>query len=215
MKIRIVNLIKNVALACAAIALGAPMAHSQTRQYNAVTGKYTTTSSGHIYRHSNPYANSGYSGNSYMAFLNDYSPFVMGSTPSYFNNAAAVYPQGGALVLGSDGQIYAPYVNNGTGAIEPSNSRNGVTIAMPLKLSDQIETIKLSDNRIRIVWSGDPRPVANMRFSLLDSKRVVLRNAVVTDLPAEAVFTRPSNAVYYRVMITYGDGAMRSIVAPL
>jgi hypothetical protein len=215
MKIRIVNPIKNVALAVAVIALGAPMAHSQTRQYNALTGKYTTTINRHIYRNFNPYANSGYSGNSYMAYLNDYSPSVVGSTPSYFNNAAAVYPQGGALVLGSDGRIYDPYANNGAGAVDPSYSRNGVTFLVPMKLSDQIETIKLSDNRIRIVWSGDPRPVAKMRFSLLDSKRVVLRNTIVTDIPADAVFTRPSNAVYYRVMITYGDGAMRSIVAPL
>lgn len=218
MTIRNMTNITNVALALAAFALAAPAAQSQTRVYNSVTGRYTSNRTSGMYNRVN--ANNIYSGNTYAGYLYGSSPYMLGGRPYIYNND--VYAPGGALVMGADGQLYNPFLDNG--AVEPTVNADGVTIPVPvaqnpalqnpMQLSDQIEAVRLPGNRVRIVWSGDPRPIASMRFSLLDSKRVVLKSVVVTDLPAEAIFTRPSNAAYYRVMITYGDGAVRSIVAP-
>jgi hypothetical protein len=203
----------NIALAVAVFALAAPVAHSQNRVYNGATGRYTPNSTSGMYNQVN--ANNGYFGNNYAGYL-------FGANP-YLFNANSVYSLGGALVFGSNGQLYNPFLNNGS--LEPTYNVDGVTVPAPIgpggvqqnpiQMSDQIEAVRLSGNRVRIMWSGDPRPVAGMQFSLLNSKRAELRNAMVTSLPAEAVFTRPSTAAYYRVVITYGDGAVRSIIAPL
>ncbi len=213
MTLRNVTPITNVALAVAVIALAAPMAQSQSR-----AGRVT------------PHINSGmfnqvYSNNngSMAGALYGYTPFTFGANSHRNNNTGVFYAPGGALVLGSDGQLYNPFLNNG--AVEPTYRADGVTIpapvaqnkavSNPLQLSDQIDAVQLPGNMVRIAWSGDQGPVARMQFSLLSSNRTVLRNSVVTALPAEAIFSRPATAKYYRVIITYGDGAVRSIVAPL
>lgn len=217
---------------------GTTAAHYPLTGYNAVNhyagNSYPYNGSNGV----NNFTNGGYPANGYNAVTSaagsGYSNYALGASGNYlsgtngaYNNApyfygadpysygasGFVYPQGGAIVQGSDGQIYDPFSVDGS--VNPYFSQNGVTVAAPFQLSDQIEAVKLSGNRVRIVWSGDPRPVASMKFSLLDSRRNELRTTVVNDLPAEAIFTRPSTAAYYRVVILYGDGATRSIVAAL
>ena len=186
--------ITNVALAVAAIAFAAPMAHAQNGGYNPYNGTFY-----------------GY---------NPYSPNAYGIGPYRYN-------PGGALVLGANGQLYNPFLGNG--GAEPTLNVDGISVPAPVvpivsvpvaeptptRMSDQIDMVRLSSNRIRIKWSGDPRPIATMTFSLLDKNRIALKSTMLSDMPAQAVFTVPSNAAYYRVVITYNDGAMRSLVSAL
>jgi hypothetical protein len=229
MTIRNMTNITSVALAVAVIGMAAPNAHAQQRVYNGATGIYTynNTNSGMYnstigmynngYNLLDNYYNNGrfYGYYPYNAYSNGYGPM-----PYRYNNP------GGALVMGSDGQLYNPSLGND--AMEPTVNMNGVTIPepvvptpvavvapAPIQMSDQIDAVRLSGNRVRIEWIGDPRPVETMTFSLLDRNRTALKLAILNSLPARAVFTVPSNAAYYRVVITYNDGAVRSIVTPL
>jgi hypothetical protein len=178
--------IKNVVLAVAAIALGAPAAQAQT----------------HRNIPSIPLNSSAHNG---AGFLYRNMPYLYNS-PGYF------YPQG-AIVLGANGQIYDTTANNGIPDL--AYRQNGLTIPARHQLSDKMEAIRLPDNRIEIRWDGDTHSVASMKFSLLNRKRAVLQTAVITDLPSAAIFAPTAGAVYYRVMITYSDGAVRSLVATL
>ena len=220
MKIRNINQMKNIALAVAAFALAAPVAQAQGRVYNAVTGRYTTTNNSRISNSVNANLNNGFYGNNYLGYLNNYGPYITGSDP-YANiyDQGVPYRQNGAIILGANGQLYDTTANNGNGGIvdpsEEQGNASGMINVAPTQLNDQIEAVRLSGNRVKIAWAGDPRPVASMKFSLLDRQRNEVRTTVVNDLPAQATFTRPSNAVYYRVVILYGDGATRSLVAPL
>ena len=211
MTIRNFTKITYAALAVAAVALAAPAAQSQTRSSNVTGAKRTSVSSGRIYRSANSNGNSGYYGNSSAGYLNTYDPY--GYAPYLYGNSGYGYSQGGALVLGSNGQLYDPFA--GSGSSVPTYSQGGVTVPAPVQSSDRIEAVRLAGNRIRIEWNGDPRPVANIKFSLLDRNRKPLQTAVVTDLPAQADFSLPANAAYYRVAISYGDGAVRYIVTAL
>jgi hypothetical protein len=222
MTIRNLTNITNVGLAVAVIALASPVAHSQGR-INSGSGRILNMTSGMARQ---VQATNGFTfyGNDYGA----YNPYIYGNSlyganPYFYDNGAPYRNQGGALVLGTDGQLYNPFL--GDGAPEPTISSDGVTIPAPVgqenavqnpvQLSDQIDATRLPGNMVHITWSGDPRPIASMKFELLDRNRNELRQAVVNDLPAEATFTRPSTAAYYRVTILYGDGAVRSIVSPL
>jgi len=163
-----------------------------------------------------------YNNGSFYGYVpsNAYSDNGYGTIPYRYDNP------GGALVLGSDGQLYNPSLGNDVE--EPTLDANGVTIPQPVvpvpvptfqtapaRMSDQIDAVRLSGNRIRIEWTGDPRPVETMTFSLLDGNRKALKLAILNGLPARTTFTVPSNAAFYRVVITYTDGATRSILTPL
>jgi len=221
--------ITNVALAVAAIAFAAPMAHAQYGGYSSSFGMYNNGGYNLLnsYNNGNTFGmyNSGY--NLLNAYNNGgfygYTPYNAGA----FGVGPYRYNLGGALVMGADGQLYNPFLGNG--AAEPTIDADGITIPAPVvpvvpvsvasptpvRMSDQIDAVRLSGNRIRIAWSGDPRPVATMTFSLLDKNRTTLKSTILSDMPAKAVFTLPSKAAYYRVVITYSDGAMRSLVAAL
>jgi hypothetical protein len=252
MTIRNITKFTNVALAVAALTLVAPMAQSQSRMYNNTLGVYNNNGynllnayySGNTlgmynnggYNLLNAYNNgnlgmynngaynllNAYNNNSFYGYVpyNAYGDNGYGVSPYRYNNP------GGALVLGSDGQLYNPFLNNG--GPEPTVDADGITIpapvvpipvpsvqSSPILMSDQIDAVRLSGNRVRIEWTGDPRPVAAMTFSLLDKNRTALKLTIINGLPAQAVFAVPSKAAYYRVVITYSDGAMRSIVSPL
>jgi len=231
MTIRNLTNITSVGLAVAVIALTSAVAHSQGR-INSGSGRILNMTSGMARQvqatNGVTYYGSGvtYSGNNYGTY-GDYlygsNPYIYGQNPYFYDNGAPYRNQGGALVLGSDGQLYNPFL--GDGAVEPTLNADGITIPAPVgqedavqhpaQMSDQIEATRLPGNQVRIQWAGDPRPIASMKFELLDRKRNELRQAVVNGLPAEATFTRPSTAAYYRVTIQYGDGAVRSIVSPL
>jgi len=224
MTIRNMTNITNVGLAVAVIALASPAAHSQGR-INSASGRILNMTSGMArqIQATNGITFNGNNYGAYGAYLYGNNPYMYGLNPSFYDNGVPYRNQGGALVLGADGQLYNPFLGNG--APEPTLNANGVTIPAPVgqenavqspvSLSDQIEAVRLPGNQVRIMWAGDPRPIASMKFALLDRKRNELRQAVVNGLPAEATFSRPSTAAYYRVTILYGDGAVRSIVAPL
>jgi len=245
MTIRNMTTITSMALAVAVIGMAAPNAHAQQRVYSGATSIYTYNGYSGMYNNGgynllNSYYNSGYNlgmynyggynlpDNYYNGSFYGYMPYNAysngyGPIPNRYNNP------GGALVLGSDGQLYNPSLGNNVE--EPTVDANGVTIpqpvvpapaatvtsipAQPAQMSDQIEAVRLSGNRIRIEWIGDPRPVETMTFSLLDGNRKALKLAILNGLPARTTFTVPSNAAFYRVVITYTDGATRSIVTPL
>jgi hypothetical protein len=238
MTIRNLTNITSVGLAVAVIALASPTAHSQGR-INSGSGRILNMTSGmarqvQATNGANYYGANGvtYYGNGFTFTGNNYgsygdfsgnNPYTYGVNPYFIDNGAPYRNQGGALVLGSDGQLYNPFL--GDGAVEPTLNGDGITIPAPVgqenvvqkpaQMSDQIEATRLPGNLVRIQWAGDPRPIASMKFELLDRKRNELRQAVVNDLPAVATFSRPSTAAYYRVTIQYGDGAVRSIVSPL
>ena len=224
MTIRKTTNIASAWLAVAVIASTSTAAHSQGR-VNSASGKIANATRGMARQVNTTNGNTYYGNNygAYGAYLYGTSPYLYGLNPSFYDHSASYRNQGGALVLGSDGQLYNPSL--GDGALEPTLNADGVTIPAPvgqetsvqnpMRLSDQIEAVRLPGNRIRIVWTGDPRPIASMKFALLDRKRNEIRQTVVNALPAEATFSRPSTAAYYRVTILYGDGAVRSIVAPL
>jgi hypothetical protein len=230
MTIRNITNITNVALAVAAIAFAAPMAHAQYGGYSSSIGMYNNGGYNLLnsYNNGNTFGmyNSGY--NLLNAYNNSgsfygYTPYNAGA----FGVGAYRYNSGGALVMGADGELYNPFLGNG--AAEPTIDADGIIIPAPVvpvvpvsvaeptpvRMSDQIDTVRLSGNRIRIEWSGDPRPVATMTFSLLDKNRTALKSTIMNGLPAQAVFTVPPKAAYYRVVITYNDGAMRSLVTAL
>jgi len=224
MAIRNLTNITRIGLAAAAIAMASPAAHSQGR-INSASGRILNMTSG-MARQVRATNGSTFNGNNYGAygaFLYGNNPYLYGMNPNFYNNGAPYRNQGGALVLGPDGQLYNPFL--GDGAVEPTVNAGGVVIPAPVgqelavqnpvSLSDSIEAVRLPGNMVRIMWAGDPRPIASMKFALLDRRRNELRQTVVSDLPAEATFSRPSTAAYYRVTILYGDGAVRSIVAPL
>lgn len=192
MIIRNIMNVKNVMFAVGVIALAAPMAQAQTRRSNSIAGGQTATNKSHIY-------NGAKYGGTYTGKAYGYNPYT--------------YSQGGALILGSDGRIYDPFAED-SGMNSPFY-QNGVTISAPVRLSDQIEAVALSGNRVQIAWNGDTHTVSNIKFSLLDRRRKTLQSMIVTDLPAQATFARPSNAAYFRVVITYDDGAVRSLVSAL
>jgi len=229
MTIRNFTTITNVALAVAVIALAAPMADAQSGGYGAAfsmvnNGGYNLLNAynrgfsfGMVnnggYNLLNSYNNSG----SFYGYT-PYSPYAFGIGAYRYNP--------GALVLGADGQLYNPSLGNG--ATEPTINADGITVPAPLvpalvpvapttsrRTSEQIDAVRLSGNRVRIEWTGDPRSVATMTFSLLDKNRAALKSTIMSDMPAQAVFTLPSNAAYYRVVINYSDGAVRSLVTAL
>ena len=224
MTIRNLTNITSVGLAVAVIAMASPTAHSQGR-INSASGRILNMTSGMArqIQATNGITFNGNNYGAYGAYLYGNNPYLYGMNPNFYNNGVPYRNQGGALVLGTDGQLYNPFL--GDGAVEPTVNADGVVIPAPVgqeqavqnpvSLSDSIEAVRLPGNLVRIMWAGDPRPIASMKFALLDRRRNELRQAVVNGLPAEATFSRPSTAAYYRVTILYGDGAVRSIVAPL
>ncbi len=195
--------IKNVVLAVAAIALGAPAAQAQTHRNISSIPMNSSAHRGFTALNRNNTAGTALSNGVSALYFS--APYLYDS-PGYF------FPQG-ALVLGTDGQIYDTTTNNGIPDL--AYRQNGVTIPARHQLSDKIEAVRLPDNRIEIQWDGDTRSVASLKFSLLNRKRAVLQTAVITDLPSAAIFAPTAGAVYYRVIITYSDGAVRSLVATL
>ena len=197
----------------AAIALTASTAGAQNRSSQAVIGRSAPTNNNHVVHHGNAYAHGGFYGNNYAQHFYSYAPYIYSSTPYVYSPVGSIYSQGGALVLGSNGQLSTLYAVGSS--VDPMTGQNGVTNPAPIRTSNRIEAVRLPGNRLQIQWNGDTTPVASLKFSLLDHKRVTLQTTVVTDLPAAATFSLPSNAAYYRVVITYSDGAVRSIVAAL
>lgn len=228
MKFRNITSIKNLVLAGAAIALAAPMAQAQQRVYNPANGRSTPTRSSIVANSLRASANDSAYINYILGYMNNYSPYVIGSGPVggvYGYGAPYGYRTPGAVVLDANGRLFdtTPNPYNGEDLVNPLANQNqdnqaeqgGVLSAPTAQLNDQIMATRLSGNRVKLAWAGDPRPIARMQFSLLDSRRNEVRNTVVTGLPAQAIFTRPSNAVYYRVVITYGDGAVRTLISSL
>jgi len=229
MKIRNINNIKNVALAIAAFALAAPAVQAQgrlgipTSAAGQARVRGTSQMANTLVNNANGYPGPLY-GYGYYGYLNNYSPYLTGADPYsgiYDVGSPYAYRAPGAVVMGPNGQIADttpyPYDAQGVedqGVVVPTN-QSGTMNVPTTQLNDQIAALRLSGNRVKLAWVGDPRPVSSMTFSLLDSKRNEIRHADVSGLPAQAIFTRPSNAVYYRVSITYGDGAVRSLIGSL
>lgn len=220
MKIRQMNTIKSVALAVAAFALAAPAANAQ-RVGNANFGR-SQMANNLIYSNGNGYYGPTFG---YGATLNNYSPFLLGDSYGgiYMAGSPYGYRAPGAVILGANGQVVDttpyPYVDQQNG-IEDAEAaaqtpQGGAINAPTAQLNDSIAAVRLSDNRVKIAWKGDPRPIASMTFSLLDRRRNEVRHTDVSGLPAQAIFTRPSNAVYYGVTITYSDGAVRTLLGRL
>lgn len=200
------NFVPSVA-AWAAIVLVASTAGAQNRSSQAVTNN------NHVVHHRNAYVHRSFYGNNDAEYFYSYAPYIYGSTPYVPSPAGSIYSQGGALVVGSNGQISTLY--SGGGSVDPMTGQKGAANPASVRTSDRIEAVRLPGNRLQIQWNGDTTPIASLKFSLLDHKRVTLQTNVVTDLPAATTFALPSNAAYYRVVITYSDGAVRSIVAAL
>lgn len=227
MKIRQMNTIKSVALAVAAFALASPAANAQQRLYSPILGRSVSQNGSRmannlIYNNGNGYYGPTFG---YGASLNNYNPslYVDPSGGITMYGSPYGYRAPGAVVLGPNGQVVDttpyPFVDPANGvedaaAVAP-NGQNGIVNAPTAQLSDQIAAVRLSDNRVKIAWAGDPRPIASMTFSLLDSRRNEVRHTDVSGLPAQAIFTRPSNAAYYAVTITYSDGAVRRVLGSL
>jgi hypothetical protein len=81
--------------------------------------------------------------------------------------------------------------------------------------SDAIEVQRETNNRMRIVWSGDTSLVSRITFSLLDANRQPILRRTITRLPAEARFARSSSAAYYQVVIEYVNGTTRTLTSAL
>ncbi len=206
---------KNLAFAVAALALIAPNAHAQRRNPNG--SMVVAPGNVNAYVFGNGYTYKG------MNNYGTYSGFPNYSIgyPYAFNKYGGINSAGanGSVTVGGNGAVYPGYgsatINNSNEGITVNEGQDNLPPVAPVSLSDQIVVSKLSSNRVKIVWDGDPRPVAKMQFALLDSKKTALRSLTITDLPAEATFVRPTTAAYYRVVITYGDGAMRSLISAL
>ncbi len=205
---------KNMVLAVAAIALAAPVAQAQRRNIGVNPALFSGNTNSFVF-------GNGYT---YQGINNFYETYYGASNYSFGN----VYPfgtYGGVNIGGANGSVTV----GGNGVVTPgygsiainSNGFNSydqqgdLPLTPPVRLSDQIEVKKLSLNRVKIAWDGDPKPIAKMQFALLDIKKNVLKSQTITNTPAEATFVRPSTAAYYRVVITYGDGAMRSLISAL
>ncbi|HLK58820.1 MAG TPA: hypothetical protein VKU00_19765 [Chthonomonadaceae bacterium] len=83
------------------------------------------------------------------------------------------------------------------------------------RTSDAVSVRKESNNRLFMQWQGEPRAVRSITFALLDTNNKVIRQQVITDLPAEARLTRTTKTTGYRVTIQYINGTVTNMTSPL
>jgi hypothetical protein len=70
-------------------------------------------------------------------------------------------------------------------------------------------------NRVAIAYKGNTNGIADITTQLLDSRKHVVQEAVITSPPAQTLLRRPVTARYYRVIIDYNNGAERVVTRPL
>lgn len=201
--------------------------------FNGLNGGYNYGNAlnngyGYGYGNGNAYAgvgnggygyNNPYSGlpNGYYAGSNDTSINGAGNTGTPYIGAGGYYGGGSysdpSFAAGPNG---VTPLADGNGVAYPMANNGGVYVVHgPTGLRDSIDVDRPTNTQVKISWTGDPRPIKQMTFSVLDSSRQTLKSQVITKTPAQATFTRGKTASYYRVYIEYLDGAVRTLTAPL
>ena len=64
-------------------------------------------------------------------------------------------------------------------------------------------------------WQGDPSVVNKLTFSILDSKKKMIKEKVITKLPAEARFNMTNKSAYYSVVVEYLNGTKSTVTSLL
>lgn len=143
-----------------------------------------------------------------------------GMTP-YFNRfAGALNPYGGAI---ASGQTPIAYLGRGHDAIIPYNEANEASLRAAqlaqfyalARANESIDAKIEKDGRLLVKWQGEPRVVSQIRFAILDKGRKLIKEQVITRLPAEARFTLTNKTAYYRVIVEYLNGATASFISPV
>jgi len=76
-------------------------------------------------------------------------------------------------------------------------------------------TTKATANSVTFQWSGEPRAIKSLTFSLTDKSNAVLSKQVITALPTRATLKRTRKATGYSVKVEYINGMSNTIVSPL
>jgi hypothetical protein len=120
----------------------------------------------------------------------------------------------------SNGQQSAPSQNNGVVSVKGDNINitvgHGRYGRSPIpRASETVEAKIEKDNRLAVTWSGDAANIARVRFYLLDKDRKVIKEEVVTKVPATARFTLTSKTAFYQVQVEYANGTTTSVTSPI
>jgi hypothetical protein len=146
--------------------------------------------------------------------------------PSGYGSARSINPPGSFAGIGfstTDMMYYsqlralreASALARAEGAAEAEGEAvTNVQLAVP-QTSSSIDAKLEPKGNVLIQWSGLPETVNKIKFSLLDSKKNILRSKTVTSLPAEARFNMTNKSAYYRATIYHVNGTTTTVTSLL
>ena len=116
--------------------------------------------------------------------------------------------------LGYYGGYYGE--NNDDYLTEPRKSLYNVSFGpTDIPRTDDSISTKVTGTTVAFQWSGEPRAVQTITFSLLDKNNGVIAKQIITKLPTKATLKKTAKTTGYSVNITYINGLRTNIVSPL
>ena len=81
--------------------------------------------------------------------------------------------------------------------------------------SSSIEAKMEPHGQVLLRWQGEPSVVNKLTFSLLDRNKKMIKEKVITKLPAEAKFEMTNKTAYYSVVVEYLNGTKQTVTSLL
>jgi hypothetical protein len=133
---------------------------------------------------------------------------ALGGGPTFFPSGA-IYNQRTGFSAGVPGMntLWDPAVLN-------AQVQAAVAANLPRRASESIDA-SFDKGTVTVKWSGEPRLVQRIRFQILDKDRKVIKEELVTRLPAETKFSVTNKTAYYRTVVEYIDGTTNTVTSPL
>ena len=94
-----------------------------------------------------------------------------------------------------------------------NSQNNGARLDIP-RANDFFEAKRETNKGLYVRWSGEPRLVMRIFFSLLDRNRKVIQQQIATRQPGEAHLKYMKTAAYYRVQVEYVNGTQNTLTLP-
>ena len=81
--------------------------------------------------------------------------------------------------------------------------------------SSSIEARMEPHGQVLLRWQGEPSVVNKLTFSILDHSKKMIKQKVITRLPAEAKFEMTNKTAFYSVVVEYMNGTKQTVTSLL
>src|SRR5258708_14910205 len=99
--------------------------------------------------------------------------------------------------------------------VQEAEIANQAPQAVIPQTSSSIEAKMEPHGEVLLRWQGEPSVVNKLTFSILDSKKKMIKEKVITKLPAEARFNMTNKTAYYSVVVEYVNGTKSTVTSLL